>query len=406
MVLVSVVIPTYNRAHLIKDAVQSVLAQTLEDFELIVVDDGSTDNTREVMADLQSDRVHYIFQENRGASAARNAGIHASIGKYVTFLDSDDLYLPDKLAVQIAEMENHPEAAMSYHGTRVVDFSGNLLIETHADVDGWIYRETVFRGPIDSCIVTPAVMVRRSVLEEMGGFEETMHGAEDLDLWRRISIKYKVLGINQNLSTIRRGGGSGYYSGPDHIYQTIETYLKRVYQDDPGLYRLFRNPEVSNIYFSYAQVVKDNQFWDQQVKMEVTQKFLRQAIWYYPFDRKVYDLWRYFYPQSALSRLMQFGGAIRRGVVGAAHWIKRLPGRIWALILRLLRGCKRILVAIARKLWHGLKAVYHLGVRIVRRIPDVVRDPRLGVSFLKRFVRWGGRKVKGALRRFRAFVNG
>ncbi|MCK4819314.1 glycosyltransferase family 2 protein, partial [bacterium] len=105
---VSVIIPTCNRAEYITQAIDSVLAQTYTDYEIIVVDDGSTDNTKEVMEPYM-DRIRYIYQENAGVSAARNTGIKAAKGDWVAFLDSDDEWLPGKLAVQIRAVERHPQ---------------------------------------------------------------------------------------------------------------------------------------------------------------------------------------------------------------------------------------------------------------------------------------------------------
>src|SRR4051794_36269759 len=113
--LVSVVIPAFNRAFILPEALDSVLAQTFKDFELIVVDDGSTDDTEEVLRPYVERRgVRFLPQANQGPAAARNRGIEAARGKYVAFLDSDDLWLPIKLSVQIPRMEAHPEAVMSY----------------------------------------------------------------------------------------------------------------------------------------------------------------------------------------------------------------------------------------------------------------------------------------------------
>ncbi|TLN28536.1 glycosyltransferase family 2 protein, partial [bacterium] len=106
---VSVIIPSYNRADMVMDAVNSVLRQTFADWELIVVDDGSQDNTREVIAAVRDERVRYIYQDNQGLPGARNSGIRAARGEYVAFLDSDDVFLPHKLAVQVTAMDARPE---------------------------------------------------------------------------------------------------------------------------------------------------------------------------------------------------------------------------------------------------------------------------------------------------------
>src|SRR3989304_595361 len=110
---VSVIIPTYNTAHYIAPAVESVLGQTYQDTEIIVVDDGSTDNTRTVLTPYM-DRIQYIVQDNKGRSEARNRGIHQSQGEFIAFLDADDLWLPDKLSQQVAALDEHEQAVLAY----------------------------------------------------------------------------------------------------------------------------------------------------------------------------------------------------------------------------------------------------------------------------------------------------
>ena len=112
---VSVIIPTYNRAGYLCESIESVLTQTYTDYEIIVVDDGSTDDTEEVLQLWIADgTIHYVWQENRGESAARNHGIELAIGEYIAFLDSDDLFMPTKLEEQVAYLDNHPEVGMAH----------------------------------------------------------------------------------------------------------------------------------------------------------------------------------------------------------------------------------------------------------------------------------------------------
>ena len=144
MPTVSVVIPTYNRALMVKEAIQSVLDQTYSDFEIIVVDDGSTDDTREVVTAF-ADKVRYVFQENSGRSNARNRAIHMARGRYIAFLDSDDLYMPHKLDMQVACMEKVPEFGMVYSTAVCIDEQGNDLTRIYkANESGWIYRLVAF----------------------------------------------------------------------------------------------------------------------------------------------------------------------------------------------------------------------------------------------------------------------
>lgn len=199
--LVSVIIPTFNRRHQTEAAVASVLSQDFTDFELIVVDDGSTDDTTPVLERYGPD-LTLICQENKGVSAARNTGVAHSHGKYVAFLDSDDLWHPAKLSVQTAFFQNHPQTRICQteeiwirNGKRV-----NPKLR-HAKPSG-----DIFEASLALCLVSPsAVMMEKSLFCEMDGFDESLPACEDYDLWLRISSRYPVYLIDDPLIT-KHGG--------------------------------------------------------------------------------------------------------------------------------------------------------------------------------------------------------
>jgi len=198
---VSVIIPTYNRAHVLGEAIESVLAQTYDDLELIVVDDGSQDGTRDVVASYSS-RLTYLYQENRGVSAARNRGIEQARGSYLSFLDSDDLWLKEKLYLQMECMKEQPEILICYtdeiwirKGVRVNQ------MKKHRKYSGMIFEYCL---PL--CIVSPSsVLINRQLLDEVGVFDETLEVCEDYDLWLRISARYPIQFIEKPL-IVKRGG--------------------------------------------------------------------------------------------------------------------------------------------------------------------------------------------------------
>lgn len=187
---VSVVIPVHNRATAVRRAIASVLAQTCQDVEIIVVDDGSTDGTAAAISQIDDPRVRVIGHErSRGASAARNTGIRASRGEFVAFLDSDDEWLPSKLERQLKVF------ARSDNGVGLV-YTGAELLYDEAGVRRFVPRR---RGDLrrlllrDNCVGGCSVgMVRRRVLEEVGGFDESLPARQDVDLWFRISTRYRV----------------------------------------------------------------------------------------------------------------------------------------------------------------------------------------------------------------------
>ncbi|MGA8180447.1 MAG: glycosyltransferase [Desulfobacterales bacterium] len=198
---VSVIIPTYNRARIIEEAVDSVLAQDYKDFELIIVDDGSQDNTSEVLA-AYGNGASILFQKNKGVSAARNRGISEASGKLIAFLDSDDLWLPQKLSAQVEFFDQRPEALICQ--TEEIWLRNGIRINPkhrHKKPSGMIFEPS-----LKLCLVSPsAVMIRRDLLDTTGGFDETLPACEDYDLWLRISCRFPVYLIETPL-IIKRGG--------------------------------------------------------------------------------------------------------------------------------------------------------------------------------------------------------
>ena len=199
--LVSVIIPTYNRWPMLGEAVESVLAQTMSDYELIVVDDGSTDETRHRLAGYGS-RLTVLRQCRRGVSAARNLGASRASGGYLAFLDSDDLWHPKKLQRQLDFMERSPEVAICQ--TDEIWIRNGVRVNPrrrHRKPSG-----DIFRASLELCLVSPsAVMMRRKLFERAGGFDESLPVCEDYDLWLRIARDTEVPLIPEALVT-RRGG--------------------------------------------------------------------------------------------------------------------------------------------------------------------------------------------------------
>ncbi len=198
---ISVIIPTYNRATMVTEAVDSVLAQTRVDFELIVVDDGSTDDTADKLR-AHGPRLRYHKQSNKGVSAARNRGLELSGAPIVAFLDSDDLWMPDKLWIQHEYMAKHPEVLICQ--TEEIWRRNSRRVNPkkhHKKVSGEIFRQS-----LDRCLVSPsAVMVRRKLFETVGCFDESLPAAEDYDLWLRVAVDYPVPLLLKPL-VIKRGG--------------------------------------------------------------------------------------------------------------------------------------------------------------------------------------------------------
>jgi glycosyltransferase involved in cell wall biosynthesis len=199
--LISVILPTYNRGWIVTEAIESVLAQADVAFELIVVDDGSTDDTPRLL-ESYGNRIRVLRQPNRGVSAARNRGIRASTGALLAFLDSDDLWLPGKLAAQAAFFATHPDALICQ--TEETWIRRGLRVNPgrrHRKESGMIFERS-----LHLCLVSPsAVMIRRQLLDRVGLFDEDLPACEDYDLWLRVSCRYPIHLIDAAL-TVKRGG--------------------------------------------------------------------------------------------------------------------------------------------------------------------------------------------------------
>jgi GT2 family glycosyltransferase len=226
MVSVSVIIPTYNRGWIIKEAIDSVLAQTYKGYELIVVNDGSTDETAAVL-NQYSGRLQVIDQENQGVSSARNRGIASSSGELIALLDSDDLWLPEKLDRQVAFFREYPQALICQ--TQEIWVRNGKRVnpgKRHKKLSG-----KIFVPSLSLCLVSPsAVMFRKELSGMVGLFDENLPACEDYDLWLRVSSRFPVHLIDEFL-IIKRGGHSDQLSrSPGLDKYRIEAIKKIIHQ--------------------------------------------------------------------------------------------------------------------------------------------------------------------------------
>lgn len=202
MPFISVIIPTCNRISRVIEAVNSVLSQSFQDFELIVVDDGSTDNTSEKLRETYGSRIQLITQGNAGVSAARNAGVRVSRGKYLSFLDSDDTWHPDKLKAQVNFHQENPSFQISQ--TEEVWIRNGRRVNPHnkhQKTGGYIFSQS-----LHLCMVSPSsVIIRKSLFDESGSFDEQLKACEDYDLWLRLTATEPV-GLIRKMLLTKHGG--------------------------------------------------------------------------------------------------------------------------------------------------------------------------------------------------------
>ncbi len=224
--MVSVIIPTYNRARFLRQAICSVLLQTYHPFEIIVVDDGSTDETPRIITRYPV--IYHRKPQREGPAAARNRGLRLARGKLVAFLDSDDLWLPEKLARQVEFFAKHPEA-VAVQPEEIWLKAGRRIHpqRKHRKPNGYFFDRAV-----KLCLVSPSgVMLRRRVFEEIGLFDEEFPVCEDYELWLRLAARYPVYLIPEPL-VIKRGGH------PDQLSSTPGLDFWRL----KALVKIFRDP--------------------------------------------------------------------------------------------------------------------------------------------------------------------
>ncbi len=249
---VCVIIPTYNNPAMLLQALESVVAQDYRDYELVIVDDGSGPQTRAALEPYMN-RIRYIRQENAGPSAARNRGIRESSSELVAFLDSDDLWLPEKLTVQVEFMDAHPEFGLTYHALEYFTEEGVVNLPAGDKPVGDVLARLFKR----IFLVPTAVMCRRECFEKAGFFPEDMRLAEDYDFLLRMAVHYQFGCIEQVLGRYRFHESNKSKESP--IGQFIEKMIarERIYTDPAAAGRIPKrlyHREIASVTFKLAKM--------------------------------------------------------------------------------------------------------------------------------------------------------
>ncbi|MDD5217907.1 MAG: glycosyltransferase [Candidatus Omnitrophica bacterium] len=249
MPTVSVIIPTYNRADSVCESIDSVLVQSCADFEVLVVDDGSTDHTGEVLAPYVRDgRIRLIRGEHRGAAAARNLGLAHACGEFIGFCDSDDLWVPNKLELQLSYFASHPHVDLVF-GDIASYRDGRLETQSYF-AERKPYAGRVFHKLFERNFVTNVtVLVRKPALTEIGGYDEKLKTSEDNDLWLRFSQRFQIGFVNPVLVKVRRHGGN-LTSNADEAFANRLAVLKSIAAQKGNIPRRVIRRAYANIYRS------------------------------------------------------------------------------------------------------------------------------------------------------------
>ena len=199
---VSVVMSVYNGERYLREALDGILSQTYSDFEFVVINDGSTDGTRTILASYTDSRLRIVHQENKGLTRALNKGINLSNGEFIARQDADDISEPSRLEKQIKFLEDRPSCALVGCWSKVIDDKGELIGTCHLLTEP---MEVANRLPIENQFVHGAIMVRRSAAKEIGGYREAFLYAQDYDFVFRLSERYAVANIDEELYRHRKG---------------------------------------------------------------------------------------------------------------------------------------------------------------------------------------------------------
>jgi len=258
---VSIILATFNREKYLREAIVSALEQTYHDFELIVIDDGSTDNTKKMISAFRDPRLIYVYQENKGRSIARNVALNMAKGQYIAFLDSDDLYLPEKLALQVQYLDSNPHVGMIYTSAYCINGEGNFIPHKYkTTISGSIYKKIAFFRPVT--ITLPIVMVRREIIDAVGEFDEKMDRFEDTDMWRRISKITHIEAINTYTCKLRTHVGNNFLAqNPEQLFNALHYYAQKILREDGEKSLLIRYQGLSRLYLYYARAMKTVPKW-------------------------------------------------------------------------------------------------------------------------------------------------
>ncbi len=256
MTKVSVIIPAYNAMTYFPKTIESVLQQTFTDFEVIIVNDGSSDGIEEWVNTITDNRVKLISQKNQGAATARNTGIAHAKGEYIAFLDSDDLWEPSKLEKQVYCLENNPDIGLVYAWISSIDANGNSRGKIYANhIEGNVWEKLIEENIVRSC---SAAMLRRECFEKLGVFDTNLKFAEDWEMWIRIATSYSFAVIKEPLVCYRHHPNN---KSRNYI-KTIDNFrliIEKSFESVPFELLYLRNKSYSRVNLVFAWKCIQNQ---------------------------------------------------------------------------------------------------------------------------------------------------
>jgi glycosyltransferase involved in cell wall biosynthesis len=278
---VSVIIPAYNAMTYLPTTLESVLQQTLTDFEVLIINDGSSDSIVQWASQLADSRVRLISQENRGVSCARNTGITEAKGEYIAFIDADDLWESTKLEKQVHCLETQPDVGLVYTWTLLVDEHGQPLNRVYAsDVEGDVWQQLVENDMIAN---GSNIMVRHQCFETVGLFDRNLTAAEDYDMCLRIATSYPF-GVVKEPLTLYRQHPNSVSKARQKLVDDLRVVLEKTFQSAPLELLYLRNRAYASIFLGLAWLAIDEGNYEkalqfrQQVLLHHAQLFFSKKI--------------------------------------------------------------------------------------------------------------------------------
>lgn len=295
MLQISAVIPTYNNAAFIKDAVLSILHQTVPAAEIIIVDDGSTDNTQQIIQQLDGN-IHYIRQQNRGPSAARNVGIKAAKGEWIAFLDADDQWTKDKLEKQIQALHNSPELKLIAGDMSEINIDNQVLEASVLNKHHFLDKFSALNGqPIPDAFIellrknfipTGTVLIKKDILLEAGLFNDSIRYGEDLELWAKVASQHPITCLPEVLMLRRQHGSNSTQSAEPmltdliKVMESVKSYTDKQhvqsYNPDQHIADALNN--LGYWYFNNHQFSKAQNIFHRSLKILPTRRALLYLI--------------------------------------------------------------------------------------------------------------------------------
>lgn len=274
---VSVIIPTYNRAALIGRTIESVLGQTYPHVEIIVVDDGSTDDTRKVLAQY-GERIHYIYEQNAGPSTARNRGARASRADYIGFLDSDDLMLPNKLERQVAYLDAHPDMDIVLCGWRRTRRDGSTRACLSVPTDRIL--ESILLSGVHGFLATAVPLMRRTSFDRTPGFDESLPSREDQDFWMQAALAGCKYGCVRGVLCIFTDTEGSYGKNMASTERALPMSLQKVFgrPDLPERVAALKDDAYGRLYLELGEHHLAHSDSEDDPELDIAQRYLTQAL--------------------------------------------------------------------------------------------------------------------------------